>query len=612
MTKAKEIYSLFFQNIKNNKKDKIKDLLLNINEKKIQKDLNIIFSKWKYISQKYKDNNKEININSNFFDSCLSFNNEDAHKINMNEKNTITNDNSKNKDSNINFHEKNVINKNNLKISDEECNIANNIKNPEKSYYHDEIMHPKYDDKNNNSIILNKDISNGEKIKNNDSEIFDDFDIKINEEMIINSKDNSKRKSDIFDSYDINNNMNDNISNISPYKEINNISMKENENIIENKDYININNKSQMDINEICNLFNNENDTNNNFYKKNNNEIFNKEKNLLINGTEIIKNNSNKSRNDNSLKDIEKQSNLNIDEDNNNKNKFFDSLENNNFEINKTDYYINNKNENKNINNIKNNKIKILNQFLTLEKDSKKRFITPKKNKFQISETNNIILNKKNKEKNKDDPLYYTNQEKEKVENIFIKGEKKNYNKCQYNSENKCKKNLELFVIDKTDDIFIKHNTNNTHKYNKNTIIDNFNFILDNNLQERLIDTEMINNFLNNSKNEPMLPLHNYFNYSTIQVSNNNLNNKKKNDININSNFKVLRNFLNERKNNFYLKKALTNTTGTTGDNNNKKNLSKDVNSLNINEIELIEPNIQICPVSNSNIKKNNKEININ
>lgn len=613
------------------------------NDKIILKNLKNKFLNWRNNSREINQNgNKEICVNSNFFDSCLSLN-----KENKSEKNDT------NKDENSSFNITNKKNENKIIQSDnEECNvIINDNKTVDKSFDFEENIFPKYNNNNNNSIIINDNNnshnSNTSKNEMNNNNCYNE---KIHEEeLIINYKDNSKTKSDIFDSSDINdvNDINDdclnidikniNIENnsfISGDKEKNNDNSQNND--IDNKIDINNNTNSKLEINEICNLFNNEKDDNLN--NSNDNKIFNEnkineineEKNELGNGQGIIKNNTKKSRNDISLKDMNQRNFVNVEkegEDNNNKNiNFFDSLEYNNFGENKTDcydYYIKNEFEsNTKMNKIQNNKIKILNQFLTLEKESSiKKSNTSKKRKFQISQAHNIFLNKVNKEKEKENEKsnasFFCTQTK--VENIFIKGEKGRDNNSLFKTENKTKKNLELFIIDKNDNIFIKHNTN---KNNQKKVIDNFNCILDNNnnIQERVINSKMIINFLNNSKNEPMFPI--LKNYSTIQAyhnkSKNNIliNNPKSNNENKtknknkNINFKKFKNFLNERKNHFYLKKPLVNIEN---DNNNENVHNGKANSLidfNIKENELIEPNVQVCPVSNSNINTNNKKLN--
>ena len=82
------------------------------------------------------------------------------------------------------------------------------------------------------------------------------------------------------------------------------------------------------------------------------------------------------------------------------------------------------------------------------------------------------------------------------------------------------RKKLELFIIDKNNDIYINQNK----KEIKKELNKNYNFILGNNIiknniYERLIDSNMITNFLNNKKNEPMF---NKKNFNTIQYPNDN------------------------------------------------------------------------------------------
>jgi hypothetical protein len=133
----------------------------------------------------------------------------------------------------------------------------------------------------------------------------------------------------------------------------------------------------------------------------------------------------------------------------------------------------------------------------------------------------------------------------------------------------------------------------------------------------------MITNFLNNTKNEPMF---NKKNYSTIQYPNENskinlnINNiinfsinkstpkikTEENNIinkNDNTNFNALKNnFVYERKNNFYLKKQLNKNNQKININQNLKRANSNrifnKNNLKLNELELMEPNVQICPVS--------------
>jgi hypothetical protein len=86
---------------------------------------------------------------------------------------------------------------------------------------------------------------------------------------------------------------------------------------------------------------------------------------------------------------------------------------------------------------------------------------------------------------------------------------------------------------------------------------------------------------------------------------NTNLNKNK----NININFNAFKNFLHEKKNHFYLKKPISKTSLN---NENTKNTTNNMDNLDISEVELIEPNIQICPVTKARMNENNdiKEIN--
>ena len=690
----KEINSSFFKNINNvdlNKKNKLKFLILYLNNIIIQKNLKNIFIKWKYFMKEYNQEKNQNNIIINFFDSCLSlninnneiiYNNDNNNNTNTNisNNNLNKNDNSINNNSNQNENAKNI---NGIREDNKNMTFKEK-KTPKRNDDFCEYNYPEYNDINNASIDVKKS-SNNEHDKNNDNiindnndnvdniDIIDDFDIKINEEIIIDSKENSKFKSDIFDN-ELIDSLNEkkiidnNTLNISTKKDIDDIIIKEKVNKIDNY----LDNNSKVENNEICNLFHNEKDSlnnslnnisneNNNYNNQkiikneiineiNNNNIIYKEKNKLIKDLNIIKNNSSKkNKNDNSLNNSEQNINSSsiIDNNDNSKNNLFDSLEDINYETNNGDNYLNiNYNKEKTKNNIQENKIKILNQFLTLDKDKdkdkikdikSKNFVTPKKYLFQVSETNNIFLNKNNNIINKDnkiDSFNYINQTK--TENIFIKGVK---NKGQYNSENKTKKKLELFVVDKNDDIFIKHNTNKNQK-----IKNDFNYLKDNdfiknNIQERLIDSKMIFNFLNNSKNEPMFPskksinqnsnikqeinkniinnnkinkdsiqilpqLDKYINLNINNIIHFSINNKNENK-NINSN--NIKNFSGDKNNFFYLKKQKLNYKYD--NKNTKKTIRNNLNNLNIDELELIEPNVQICqicPISNS--KSNNSK----
>ena len=559
--------------------------------------------KWKNIP---RENNKNINIDSNFFDSCLSLKekNKDILKDNNTNVNSLSNNNPIN-DNSVNIYSNNKNNINNDKVifsTEKQSNFTSDTKTPEKSFDFDENIYPKYSETNNNSIVLDNDISN---IKKN---MINEFEIKESEE-IKESKENSKIKNDMLNLRDMNNSLN--LKNEDLNNDINDIiisnKLKEQDNNISKEKEIKLNinfdinkNINSIETNEICNINEvkeeiNLNDINNKI-EKNNDKINDENNKRIINQKELIKDNSNRSRNENILKEINNSNN-------DNKDNFFDSLENNNFNAATIDRDINTKTEkSKNLKNIQLNKIQILNKFLTIEKKDtylrRKIFNTPKKKIYQISETNNICLNKNQKENIIDSSKCIN---KEKVDNIFIKGDSSFNNldnKAKFNTEGKQKKNLELFVVDKNDNIFIKHNTNKNIKQN---ILDKFNNILENNIQERLIDSKMIINFLNNSKNEPMFPSKNF---STIEMPLYDGNEKKSFDSK-NFNYKTINNTSHERKNHFYLKKAIIN------DNKNNINGKNNyIDNLIINEKELIEPDVQVCPVSNYNIKNNKEEMN--
>ena len=260
--KTKEIHSSFFQNINNaiivNKKEKLKNLILKQNNTKIQKNLKIIFIKWKSIPKESIENNKQININSNFFDSCLSLDGIRNDDINKNKSNI---------DYSINniSRNKNEISKNIIAISnDSQIVFTNKAMNmSEKSIDFGENFFPKYNDKNNDSLIMNKDLTiKGKGIYENNGKV-DDFNVKINEDIIIT---NSKRKSDILDSQEINDSLNDqnislddnicNICNNSIEKEAGTekILIKEKDKRLESIEKFNINDNSAFEINELCNL----------------------------------------------------------------------------------------------------------------------------------------------------------------------------------------------------------------------------------------------------------------------------------------------------------------------------------------------------------------------
>ena len=549
--------------------------------------------KWKNIP----NDNNNIKFDPNFFDSCLSLNekNKDTLKDNNININSLSDNNSINENPIIYYsNKKNNLDNNNIIFStDKKSNYTSNNKIPENSLDFDENLYPKYNETNNNSIILDNDILF---IKRNT----------INEFEIKEIKENSKIKCDIFNSKDINNSLNlqkEDLNNIDD--KIINEKGKERDLLIGEKEIkfdlnLDINKNNNIEINEMCNINvgKEEIKTNNLINKEDNyNDKMIEEKNKIINKKEMIKINSNISRNENIFKEKNNSNLKYINKANNeNKDNLFDSLENSDFKTTVVDRYSKTKKEKiKNLENIQINKIKILNQFLTIDKSTihlkKNNFNTPKKNNFQISETNNIFLNKKDIEKKSDSSKCIN---KEKVENIFIKGEPSINKKMQYSSENKTKKNLELFINEENDNIFITYNSNKNGKQN---ISNQFNNILENNIQKRLIDSKMIINFLNNSRNEPMFPPKNS---STIQIPHSNENK--------NINYNTLKNVSHERKNHFYLKKTISNRVD---DNKNIINgINDNIDNLIINENELIEPDVQICPVSHCNINDNKQEMN--
>ena len=444
----------------------------------------------------------------------------------------------------------------------------------------------------------------------------------------MNTKENSKLKSDIFESNELNDSLNNNeninlnIGDISSEKYIDSFIIKENN----NKSNNNTNNNSK-DLNEICNYFNDEINNSNINYDINKLYLNNKNKN---NKEQIknIKNNNNLKfikknilfhnfLNENQHKDSLKKDLLNNNLSFDNK-IFFDSLENNKLKKDKNYFYLINKNkkDNNRNNNIRKNKIKILNEFLNnnsiIENNIKKNNkYDSKKYSFQISETNNIFLNSKNKNdiNLKENSFTCTNQSK--VDNIFIKGEKKIKNKILNSSKNKYKKNLELFK-------------NNDDKIsNENSIKNDLNIFINKNIDERLIDSKMIINFLNNSKNEPMFPSNifstnqtskskleineTYSNDDISEIKIDEKNKYNKNYSDMNNNFNLFKNFIyNEEKNDNHLKKQIRKAEYE----NNIINISNYTDNLEIKEGDLIEPNIQICPISKSEINENSHKKN--
>lgn len=739
-TTTKEINSSFLKNISNitlNKKDKLKLIMLSVIDKRMKVYFKNTFLKWKNMPEEIQEKQNYVKINLNFFDSCLSLNLKNNEVID-NDINNINDNNINNSNNNINTKKSkdDIINNNSLsnkkneiieninfsKDKDKENNIIKKDIIIEKSMDFEENLFPKYNEVNNNSIAMDENnldnqdnpdenikINNDNKnsIDNNDNnhnnlnenikDINDDFDVKLSEEIILNSKDNLKLKSDIFDSNDLNDSLNDNINNnennidndndmdkcdnnnnicnLSTGKDMDGILKKEKEEFLENN-----NNDAKIENNEICNFFNIEKETIKNAAQSNIKESIekdkkddielnkeftnnNNEKNILNNEDKIVNiNNSNNNDDDeNKVKEITRNEfgndKMEISNEINNKDsdKFYDSLEHKNLNPNQDTNIFNAdnkkvKNNIKNKNSIQNNKKKILSQFLshnstysTNEKtenvNKKKNCNTPKKYSLQISETNNIFLNNTNNNNKNDidieeykkmDSFTCTNQAR--VENIFIKGEKIK-SKFQNNTENRTKKNLELFISNKNNDILLKHNNNNKKNINTRTnkkMGNNYNYMMEgnhilNNIENRLIDSNMIMNFLNNSKNERMLPNNIIQNNQSINTklkinhnrsiiskmpsfkTNKNIHSNKNKNININ--FNSFKNFLQEKKNHFYLKKPISKTSLN---NENTKNTTNNMDNLDISEVELIEPNIQICPVTKAKMNENNdiKELN--
>ena len=590
------------------KKSKIKELLINISRKNNHIILKNYFLKWKTLEKEIisneVDNILELDKNNNILENIKAEIDQMKDEIQKEDE-----------------KETQISNNKIIKEIKNESNIIT---------FNDDII--------NNSININDKKEISEELKENklndlDNQIIeDDFDIKLNEEMILNQKDNSKIKSDIFDSNEMN---------------TSSIYLKDKSNINEvilNNSQDKLKNPFKREItetnNEICNISN----TNPNTQKES--IIINSNQNQNENNeTTIIESNK---ENLNNLNNNENKSEINKIRENRakfkeeirktfNKNYLFDSLETK--EINKINndiYSTNNPKHrheyslkmNNTLSNISSKKMKILNHFMTdntvQEKNTTKNNDTVKRCFYKISSTNNIFiknddnicLNKKEQKKSFND----TNLTK--IENIFIQGNKNN----KTNTENKQRKKLELFIIDKNNHIYINQNKKeNKEELSKNK---NYDFILGNNnlknnIYERIIDSNMITNFLNNTKNEPMF---NKKNYSTIQYPNENskinlnINNiinfsinkstqkikTEENNIinkNDNTNFNALKNnFVYERKNNFYLKKQLNKNNQKININQNLKRANSNrifnKNNLKLNELELMEPNVQICPVS--------------
>ena len=590
------------------KKSKIKELLNNISRKNNHIILKNYFLKWKTLEKEIISNEVgnilELDKNNNILDNIKTEIDQMKDEIQKEDE-----------------KETQISNNKIIKEIKNENNIIT---------FNDDII--------NNSININDKKEISEELKENklndlDNQIIeDDFDIKLNEEMILNQKDNSKIKSDIFDSNEMN---------------TSSIYLKDKSNINEvilNNSQDKLKNPFKREItetnNEICNISN----TNPNTQKEsiiinsNQNQNENNETNIIESNKENL-NNINNNENKSEINKI-RENRAKFKEEIRktfNKNYLFDSLETK--EINKinNDIYSSNNPKNRHeyslkmnntLSNISSKKMKILNHFMTdntvQEKNTTKNNDTVKRCFYKISSTNNIFiknddnicLNKKEQKKSFND----TNLTK--IENIFIQGNKNN----KTNTENKQRKKLELFIIDKNNHIYINQNKNeNKEELSKNK---NYDFILGNNnlknnIYERIIDSNMITNFLNNTKNEPMF---NKKNYSTIQYPNENskinlnINNiinfsinkstpkikTEENNIinkNDNTNFNALKNnFVYERKNNFYLKKQLNKNNQKININQNLKRANSNrifnKNNLKLNELELMEPNVQICPVS--------------
>ena len=598
--RTNKMNSSFFDNITNNdlqKRVKLKNLVLKISQKNINAILKYYYHKWQI-----KENDKKINAGN-----CI----QDKINHELNGSNGTFNFNKINENK---MEEISIIPNNN--IFKDIKNIENGAK---KSLEFDENIFLHIEETNNNSINLNNENDNNvfKEIKKDKVEkqiIEDDFDIKINEEMIINQKENSKLKSDVFDSNDMNSSS---------------LYMKDKSNINENT-YINspekIKNQSRADLleinNEICNISNANTyrDSMNPFKNSNISEIkcdkSNKEKEKInnINKNELNKIKENREK---FKEEIRKTFNKNV---------IFDSLENIDCNNNIPSYCDKNRKEiiikSNTVNNISKTKKQILNHFMTENPNFDNKFTKNKPVKryfYKISSTNNIFL--KNKFENIDfgemnDKNSFSNTNLTKIENIYIKGNK---NINQTKTEDMPKKKLQLFIMEKNNDIQINQNTKETKKeINKGYELIIGNNITKNNLYDRIIDSNMINNFLKNTKNEPMFQKKNF---QTIQSSNPpskmnfNINNiinfsiNKKNpkvhteeNKNKSNNYNTLNNnFIYERKNHFYLKKALNLGKNKNNNINKIRNISNRLiknNNLKLNELELIEPNIQKCPVS--------------
>ena len=196
--------------------------------------------------------------------------------------------------------------------------------------------------------------------------IEDEFDIRLNEEMILNQKENSKIKSDIFDSNDMNN-----ISSIYLKDKLN-----INENILNNsqdKSKNSFKREITETNNEICNILNTNPNTQKESLVFNSNQNKNNEiNNIKSKEEESI--NYNKNENEQEINKVKENREKFKEEIRKtfNKNFLFDSLDNKE-SINDISSY-NSKNKNKNefslkinntLNNIGSKKMKILNHFMT-------------------------------------------------------------------------------------------------------------------------------------------------------------------------------------------------------------------------------------------------------
>ena len=417
--KTNRINSSFFDNIINSslkKKAKIKELLINISEKNNQIILKNYFLKWK---------TKEKELDSNIINNNPDFNNNDI-KLNNNDIKVIdTNEES--------LKEKEVSN-NNTMINDKK--EEENIFKP-----YDDIMNNSIDINDKENIVNIKEIkkeipeelkeSKENKMNEIDNQIIEDeFDIRLNEEMILNQKENSKVKSDIFDSNDMNN-----ISSIYLKDKLN-----INENILggsQDKSKNSFKREITETNNEICNILNTNPNTQKESLVFNSNQNKNNEiNNIKSKEEESI--NYNKNENEQEINKVKENREKFKEEIRKtfNKNFLFDSLDNKE-SINDISSY-NSKNKNKNefslkinntLTNIGSKKMKILNHFMTdnpiTEKNSTNNNKSLKRCFYKISSTNNIFIkNEDNININKKhEKTSFNDTNLTKTENIFIKGE---------------------------------------------------------------------------------------------------------------------------------------------------------------------------------------------